>query len=126
MKKFLIIILIVIAYSCEKKSNELDNECTCLIHYNPSVQLVSKQDMDTIKYLLDKNKINYSDLQFFQYSDIGFRYIRSYQYVNNLKLFTDGCSFTINNSDSILGIAGDRVTNIDLTNKPELSPNKVR
>jgi hypothetical protein len=104
----------------------MENGCTFLVHDNPVVQLVSNQDMDTIKYLLDKNKINYANLQFFQYSDIGFRLIRSYQYVNNLKLFTDECSFDINNSDSILGITDDRVTNINLTNKQELSPNKVR
>jgi len=125
MKKYFFIILIFIAFSCKKK-NEMENGCTFLVHDNPAIQLLSNQDMDTIKYLLDKNKIDYADLQFFQYSDIGFRLIRSYQYVNNLKLFTDECSFDINNSDSILGITDDRVTNIDLTNKQELSPNKVR
>jgi Zn-dependent metalloprotease len=126
MKKYFIIILIVIAYSCEKKSNELDNGCTYLVHYNPAVQLVSKQDLDSIKYLLDKFKVNYENLQFFQYSDIGFKYIRSYQYVNNLKLFTDGMSFSLNKTDSVFTISGDRVTSIDLTNKPEMSLNKVR
>lgn len=117
--------MILIAFSCRGK-NEMENCCTFLVRDNPSIQLVSNQDMDTIKYLLDKNHINYANLQFFQYSDIGFKYIRSYQYVNNLKLFTDGCSFSINNSDSILGFTCERVTNIELTNIPELSSNKVR
>ena len=86
IEKYFIIILIPFAISCRKNDNGKVSACSYLVSDNAAVQLVSKQDLDSIRYLLDKNQIIYSNLQFFQYSDIGFRYIRSYQYVNNLEI----------------------------------------
>jgi hypothetical protein len=73
------------------------------------------------------NKIDYSNLQFWQYANMGAAtYILAYQYVNGLKVFTDWISFWQKKSEISIEIYGDRITNIDVTNLHLMIPNDVK
>ena len=127
MKKMYFIILILIVLSCKKNDIGVDNGCTILVSNNADIQLVSDSVLNRITYLLNKNRIDYTDLQFYSYITNGNTYIACHQYVNNLKIFTDYLIFDFNKHDSLVySNDSDRVTNLNFTNIPKLSSSRVR
>lgn len=130
MKKiiFLLGIMIIIFYSCKKSENlPEDNRCANLIIDDLNVQLLSNQEMDSLKYVFNKNHLGYENLQFWHYAeDLGFKYVGAYQFANNLKVFSDYWGFEFDKNDSLINQSGDSITNFNLTTKPKLSLAQVR
>ena len=128
MRKFYVILLILSIFSCKKSENiPEDNRCSTIVIDDLNVQLLSDQEMDSIKYVFDKNHLGYENLQFWLYKeDLGFKYIGAYQFVNNLKVFTDYWGFEFDKKDSLINQGGDSITNFHLTDKPRLNPAQVR
>jgi hypothetical protein len=128
MRNLYIILLIIIVFSCKKNENiPEDNRCANLVNDDLNVQLLSDREMDSIKYIFNKNHLGYENLQFWHYSeDLGFKYVGAYQFVNNLKLFTDYWGFEFDKNDSLLYLGGDSIANFSLTDKPKLSLAQVR
>jgi hypothetical protein len=128
MRNFYIILIIAIVFSCKKSENiPEDNRCANLVIDDLKVQLLSDQEMDSIKYVFNKNHIGYENLQFWSYiENIGHKYIGAYQYVNNLKVFTDYLGFNFDKNDSLVYENDDRISSISLPDKPKLSLTQVR
>jgi hypothetical protein len=133
MGKIYLSLIILIIFSCKKSDNlQEDNRCAYLVTDNPDIQLLPSQEMDTIKYLFDKNQMSYTGLQFWHYSEsrgynnVLFRYIGAYQYVNGLKVFTDYWGFEFGENDSLTYVDGDTISNLSLPNKPKLLCSQVR
>ncbi len=128
MRYYFFMLMIVIVFSCKKSENiPEDNRCANLIIDNLNVQLLSNQEIDSIKYVFDKNHLGYENLQFWHYAeDLGFKYIGAYQFVNDLKVFSDYWGFEFDKNDSLINQGGDSITNFNLTDKPKLSLAQVR
>jgi len=131
MKKYLIFISILILTSCKKNNNDSNNNCFNTVVDNSSIQLVSSQDFDTIKYLFQKNNLSYKNLQFYHYVKDDITMIKTrqalcYQYVNNLKVFLYGLMFEFTDNDSLRLISGHKITNINLRSTPIMDKNQVR
>ena len=109
MRYYLLLLMIVFVFSCKKSENiPEDNRCANLIIDDLNVQLLSNQEMDSIKYVFNKNHLGYENLQFWHYAeDLGFKYIGAYQFVNNLKVFTDYWGFEFDKNDSLECIVED-------------------
>jgi hypothetical protein len=120
--------MIIIFFSCKKSENiPADNRCANLVIDDLNVQLLSNQEIDSIKYVFNKDHIGYENLQFWHYKeDLGFKYVGAYQFVNNLKIFTDYWGFEFDKNDSLINQSGDSITNFKLTDKPKLSLAQVR
>lgn len=119
-----LVLFIVSIISCHKDSE--CSGCENLIQGNPKIKLLSVHELDTIKYLMDKNKIDYSHLQFWQYANHGYIYISCYQYSNGLKVFTENLSFIQTKSDTILHQSGAIIQNIDATKTPLMNIKNVK
>lgn len=126
MKKYLYMFVLMAGLSCQKNGTGTDNNCTNFIQASPSDLLVTQQQMDTIVLILNKYKVDYSNLQFYQYSNNGFYLISGYQFVNHLKLFTDEITYLLSRSDTLLHISGTRIINIDKPATQRLNINGVR
>ena len=119
--------------SCSKNDNlPIDNRCSTQIINNPKILILTSQEIDTIKYLFNKNHIDSTNLQFsfytyFRgYNNVIFRNISAYQYLNGLKVFTDYLAFEFGANDSLIHQDGYKITNLSLSNKPKLSLAQVR
>jgi hypothetical protein len=133
MGKFYLSLIILIILSCKKSDNlPEDNRCTNLVIDNPDIQLLPDQEIDSIKYLFNKNQISYTGLQFWNFTDsrgynnVLFRYIGAYQFVNGLKVFTGYLGFEFGENDSFIYKGGDTIPNLSLPNKPRLLNSQVR
>jgi hypothetical protein len=128
MRYYLSVLMIIIAFSCKKSENiPEDNRCANLIIDDLNVQLLSNQEMDSIKYIFNKNHLGYENLQFWHYTeDLGFKYVGAYQFVNNLKVFSDYWGFEFDKYNSLVNQGGDSIKNFNLTDKPRLSLAQVR
>ncbi len=133
MKNYLIFIFIFILIfnSCKKNNNDYNKNCFNIIIDNSSIQLVSSQDFDTIKYLFQKNNLSYKNLQFYHYvkddvTKIKTRQASCYQYVNNLKVFLYGLMFEFTDNDSLRLLSGHKIANINLRSTPIMYRNQVR
>jgi hypothetical protein len=128
LKGMCIIFWIIIFFACKK--DEIvpgDYRCTNLITDSRNVQLLPDKSMDSIRYFFNKNNLGYDNLQFWRYfEDSGYKYAGAYQFVNNLKVFTDYWVFEFNRNDSLTYLSGDTISNFNLTDKPRLSPAQVR
>ena len=129
MKKLALLFFIsIVFFSCKKNENiPEDNRCSNLVIDDLNVQLLADQEIDSIKYVFNKNRLGFENLQFWHYAeDLGFKYVGAYQFVNNLKVFSDYWGFEFGKNDSLLYQGGDSITNFYLTDKPKLSLAQVR
>jgi hypothetical protein len=123
MKRYFYL-LVLLVLSCQKSIE--DQGCDNLIRSSPEIQLVKDKELDTVKYLMNKNKIDYSHLQFIQYSNIGFILIRSCQYVNGLKVFKNNLDFIQTKNDTALIVCGDFISDINQANSPSMRPSEIK
>jgi Zn-dependent metalloprotease len=127
------IFLFISLISCEivKDPNLLDNKeinyCINFIQNKPDSILLSEGDLSIAKSLFDLNKLDYSNLQFYrlQTEELGY-HVRCYQYVNNLKIFTDEVFFHFNKDKTYKTLSGGvLITKIDLNIEASMIQNDV-
>jgi hypothetical protein len=133
MVKFYLSLILLIILSCKKSDNlPEDNRCTNLVIDNPNIQLLPGKEIDTIKYLFNKNHLSYTGLQFWYFGEdsgnnnILHRNIGAYQFVNGLKVFTDYWGFEFGENDLLTSMGGDTILNLRLPSKPKLLQSQVR
>jgi hypothetical protein len=129
IKLVLLVIIAVGLFSCEKTTIiPEDSRCINLIVDNQNELLLNVQQLDTIKSLFERNNLNYSNLQFFKIDSTPYgKYAEAYQYVNNLKLFTDEMIYHFDLNSSLTFMSdSQRVTTINLINVPRLTTGQVR
>ena len=121
--------ILITLFSCTKTDTLIqDDRCTNLIVNNKSTQLLTHQQMDTINYLFNKNGLNSSNIQFFEYRIYdGDKSIFQHQYVNNLKIFELNLGFRFNKDGILTSTSGRKVTGpIDVPNTPRYDLSYIR
>ena len=120
------IFLFINSISCKKDKYE-NNYCVNNISDTPNRAILTDTDLKTIKSLFDHNNLIYSNYQFYelQIDELGYHHVRCFQYINNLKLFTNDLIFHFNQNDSYCYLSGDLINGINLDTKPKMIQNKV-
>ena len=131
MKTTAIIITILLCismvhYSCKSSANKNDY-CVKVIQNSPTVRLLSESEMNVIRSLFESNRMAYANYQFYQLDtdDLGFHHVKCYQFVNNLRVFSEDLSFHFNKNNAHYLSSGNLINSIGLDAKPSLNQNKV-
>ena len=120
MKKITIIISIILCfnvmhYSCKTKTvtntycfNVIQNSST-----TPSV--LSESEINEIKMLFNSNGMDFTKFRFYQFDtdELGFRHVRCYQLVNNLRVFTEDLIFHFN-KDGAYYLTSGNIINVSV------------
>ena len=125
---FVIITLIfsVMHYSCKTKT--VNNAyCVKVIQQSPSTLVLPASEQNVIQSLFNSNGMDFSNYQFVQLDtdELGFRHVRCYQFVNNLKVFSEVLIFHFNPQDAYYLVSGNIINSIGLESKPSLNQHKV-
>jgi Zn-dependent metalloprotease len=118
-------VVLWLASSCNKESNENSN-CVKIIKNLPKTTVLSKSEMDAIKYLFNRNQLDYTKYLFtrFQKDELGHSHARCYQFANNLIVFTSDAIFHFDKNDNFY--YSDRlISKIDLDTKPSMKQDNV-
>ena len=131
MKQTTLIISIMLCfsimhYSCKTKTVKNDN-CVNVIQDAPTTPILPESEMNLIKSLFNNNNMDYSKYQFYQLDtdELGFKHVRCYQFVNNLKVFSEDLIFHFNKQDTYYLLSGKLINSTGLDAKQSLSQNKV-
>jgi len=116
----------MICYAC--KTSKMNNDrCIQLIQHSRTTPVLSDGEMKRIKSLFASNRMDDTKYQFYQIDtdELGFRHVKGYQFVNNLKVFSEALIFHFNQQDSCYLVSGDLINSIGLDSKPSQQVNKV-
>ncbi len=129
MKKLSLFLIIIILFSCKKNDKEVfrDNRCTNYVINDVTNQLLPDKQTDTAQYLFDKNGLNSTNSQFYEYRNMenNRKSVSVNQFVNNLKIFDYGRTFFFIN-DALDGTNGIEISSINLPNSPTLDHAIIR
>jgi len=131
MNKTIIIISIMLCfgtmhYSCKTTKNE-NAYCVKVIQNSPTISILPESEMNVIKSLFESNRMTYANYQFYQLNtdDLGFHHVKCYQFVNNLKVFSEELIFHFNRNKEYYLLSGNLINSIGLDVKSSLNRNKV-
>jgi Zn-dependent metalloprotease len=128
MKKWIIITvsLCFSLLSCEKDENE-NSFCVNIIRNSPAITILSESEMNVIKYLFNRNQLDYTKYQFtrFQEDDLGNRHVRCYQFANNLIIFTSDAIFHFDKNNNYYSLSGDLINTINLNTTSSMKHDDV-
>jgi len=131
MKKITGIISVILffspmIYSCKTKAVKNDR-CINVVQSLPSTTILPETEIKVIKSLFDGNRLDYKKIQFYQSDkdDLGFTHVKCYQYVNNLKVFSEELIFHFNRNNEHYLLSGNIINSTGLDAKQSLSKNKV-
>jgi len=110
--------------SCKTKTGKNDY-CVKVIQNSPNV--LPENEMIVIKSLFNSNRMDAAKYQFYQLDtdELGFKHVRGYQYVNNLKVFSEALIFHFNQNDSCYSVSGVLIQSTGLDAKPSLNQDKA-
>ena len=132
MKKTAIIISIILCfnifhYACKTKTGN-NTPCVMVIQNSPNTpSVLSESEMNEIKTLFNNNGMDFTKFQFYQLDtdELGFRHVRCYQLVNNLRVFSVDFIFHFNKDGACYLSSGNLVNVSGIDAKPTLTPNRV-
>jgi Zn-dependent metalloprotease len=112
--------------SCEKDENE-NFYCVNTIKSSPKNSSLSKSEMDVVKYLFNRNQLDYTKYQFtqFQKDELGHHHIRCFQFANNLLVFTSDAIFHFDKNDNYYSLSGDLINTLNFNTKPSMKQDDV-
>jgi len=101
--------------------------CANTIENSPANTDLSKSEMDVVKYLFKRNKLNYNKYQFtrFQKDELGYHHIRCFQFVNGLMVFTSDVIFHFDQNDNYYYLSGDLINTINLNTRQSMIQDEV-
>ena len=111
---------------CNKDGNE-NFYCVNTIKNSQTNTTLSKSEMDVVKYLFNRNQLDYTKYQFysFQEDELGYHHIRCFQFANNLLVFTSDVIFHFDKNDNYYFLSGDLINTINLNTKPSMKQDNV-
>ena len=131
MNKTIIIISIilffsVLLYSCKSKTSQ-NGYCVTVVQNSPATPLLPSSELSVISALFHRNGMDDAKYQFYQLDtdDLMFRHVRCYQFVDNLKVFSEDLIFHFNQDDSCYLLSGKLIQQTGLNAKPSMHPNRV-
>ena len=116
----------VVHYSCKTKTVQNDMQYTATQN-SPVNSILPESEMKVIKSLFDSNRMSYANYQFYQLNtdDLGFTHVRCYQFVNNLKVFSEELIFHFNKNNEHYLTSGNIINSIGLDTNPSLNRDKA-
>jgi len=120
------IFLFISFISCQKDKNK-NNYCVNDISDYPSRALLTDNELKSIGALFDYNQMNYANYQFykFQTDELGQQHVKCFQYINNLKIFTNDLIFHFGQNNRYSSLSGDLIKAISLDVKPQMAPGEI-
>ena len=114
-------------YSCKTKAVQNPSPCVNVIRHSPATPLLPESELKVIKSLFKSNRMDDSNYLFHRLDtdELGFKHVRCYQFVDNLKVFTEELIFHFNQNDSHYRISGHLIQSTGLDAKPSQSSSKV-
>ena len=111
-------------------ANEYDDEnsyCVKVIQNSPETTVLSESEMDVIKYLFNRNQLDYTKYLFtwFHKDELGYHHVGCYQFANNLRIFTSDAAFHFDTNDNYCYLSGKLINKIDLDAKPSMKQGNV-
>jgi len=129
IKKSTAIISIILCFSMIHLSCKTtkSTSCTMFVQNSLTTPVLPESEMAVIKSLFESNRIDYANYQFYRLDtdELGFYHVRCYQFVNNLKVFSEELIFHFNQQRTFYLVSGNKINAIGLDAKPSLHPNKV-
>jgi len=122
----IILCLSMIFYTC-KTSKIKNDRCIQLIKNSQTTAVLSESERNSIKSLFITNLMDDTKYQFYHFETdgLGFRHVKGYQFVNNLKVFSEELIFHFNKQDSCYLVSGDLLNATGLDNKQSLNESKA-
>jgi len=128
MKKWIIITISLCfsILSCENDRND-GLYCVNTIKSKPGTTVLSKSEMEVVKNLFDRNKLDYKKYLFtrFQKDELGNHHIRCFQFANNLLVFTSDAIFHFGNNGNYSSLSGDLIKKINLNTISSMTKDNV-
>jgi len=114
-------------FSCKTKAVQHPSPCVQVIQHSPATPLLPESELMVIKSLFKSNRMDDSNYQFHRLDtdELGFKHVRCYQFVDNLKVFTEELIFHFNQQDSHYRLSGHIISSTGLDAIPSQKPNKV-
>ena len=122
MKKIVVLLFLLLLSSCEKS-----NFCSEIIKGKPDNHLINDSDLQTVKSLFESNNLSLNNFLVYrlQIDDMGYKHVKCYQYVNNLKVFTDEVIFHFDAQNHYYVLSGELISTINIKTSPSMSKNDV-
>jgi len=122
MKKIVFLSFLILLSSCEKS-----NYCSEIIKGKPNNHLINDSDLQTVKSLFELNNLSLNNFLVYRLlkDDMGYKHVKCYQYVNNLKVFTDEVIFHFDAQNHYYVLSGELISGINIKTSPSLSKNDV-
>jgi len=112
--------------SC-KKDTPKNDYCIRRIVTNPDTCIISEENLNTIKTLFESNHLDYSKYQFFKFvtDDFGGHHAGCYQFIHDLKVFSNTLIFHFNQAGNYYSLSGDIIEDIPLNAIPSMNQKYV-
>lgn len=117
------IFLVVFFQSCTKHQDCDDSEFFYqMVQGKPKDHLVTDLELNTIESLFNSNNLNIDNLLFYklQTDKSGMYHAKCYQYVNNLKLFSNDLIFHFDSEGNYTTLSGDPISEIYIGKEPSM------
>ena len=113
-------------HSCKIKTVQ-NARCVHMIQNSPTTSVLPESEMNVIKSLFSSNRMDYSNYQFYRLDtdELEFKHVRCYQFVDNLKVFSEELIFHFNQHDNYYLLSGNLINSTGLDANPSLNQNKV-
>lgn len=100
--------------------------CITRMKDSPDSVLLSKEDFSIAKNLFEFNKLDDSNLQFYEMlkDDLGYYHVKCNQYTNGLKIFTENVIFHFKQNICYF-CSGNLITQLDLDTIPKMPADAV-
>lgn len=110
--------MVLMSTACIENTNTDSDESPISIEKKmgkPDHHLISQKELDITMQLFDANNLTYDSCQFYGFTEdqYGNTHIACYQFVNNLKVFTDPIFFHFNQSGVLTSLTNEVITGID-------------
>lgn len=116
-----VIIIVFSFFACEQEEETEIKIDVCYSHFvnSPDSVIITTEKYAEAVRLFNTNQIDYNNVQFsgLAESSTG-KYVGCFQFVNNLRLFTNDRVFVFDNEDKLIYINYDKVEEILLDNTP--------
>jgi Zn-dependent metalloprotease len=110
-----------------EKDKDGNDFCVNKVLDNPNTIIISEEELIVVKPLFESNRIDYSNYLFYklQTDELGYHHVRCYQFINNLKVFTNDLIFHFNQAGKYYYLSGNLITKIDLNPESSMIQNNV-
>jgi Zn-dependent metalloprotease len=126
MKRILSLVLLISLGACENSKDSVTCDDTDfsyeIVKGKPDNNLISTAELDTVKDLFELNNLNFDNFLVYRFEkdDLGYIHVKCYQYINNLKVFSNDVIFHFDYKGHYCALSGELISNIDIKTSPSM------